>query len=445
MTFQRRMMQLPYGSKSTVNKRNKKGGGKVHEIVKYVNLASGEILPFSLTKDDEYLDSNYEIDNLIDIINQPIIKPHFKIYVLFPDETIDYEIPIEDIKSGGSYNESYQNGQRRSLSFSLYNEDGAYTASINNIWVGTRLQLELGIEQDNGTIIWFHKGIFIINSVNPSNTPDDKSVNVTAQDKFSIFENKSGILEDTYEIPVGSEIEKIINHILTQTNGDNVMFDPKTIIYHHAFKGRKTQITISKNAGDSYGSILLDLATQLSAEIFYNTLGHLVIIPIKEITTDINKPLIFKFNSDNGDLSGLDFGFNMDEIINKVIVISSSNDGGFHKAIAVNDDPGSPLSVQRIGYRTAPIINDSNISSDMLAQERANYELRKQLVLKTSTTINIIFNPLLNVNNLISITDEFFDFIDERFLISSISCPLDYSGTMSVTISNITNLSFLTK
>lgn len=413
------------------------------EIVQYVNLASGEILPFSITKNNEYISTECNADDIVKLINVPNIAPRYKIYVLYPDETINYEIPIEDIKPGGNYNENYQNGTRRSLSFTLDNTNGKYTSSLDKIWIGDRLKFEQGLDIGNDVIIWFHKGVFVVETTTPSMTIGDNSITINAQDKFSLFEGKGGTLDSTYEIPYGTDIQSLISSILLHSNGNDIPYDTQPIIYHSSFQGKKTQVTISKNAGETYGSILLELATQLSAEIFYNSLGYLTLTPLVETTTDDNKPLIFEFDSSKGDISNLNFTFNMNEIINRVIVVGSSKDKGVTKAIAVNDDPSSPLCVQRIGYRTGPIINDSNISNVLLAQDRANYELRKQLILKSSTNVSILFNPLLEVNNLVSITDTFFKLIQERFLISSLSFPIDYSGTMSMTITNIENLNFL--
>ena len=86
------------------------------------------------------------------------------------------------------------------------------------------------------------------------------------------------------------------------------------------------------------------------------------------------------------------------------------------------------------------IINDSNITTNYLAEERAAYELRKTLIMQSATNINVNINPLLSVNNLISLTGEFFELNQERFLIQGISFSLDYSNIMSISLSNIKNL-----
>lgn len=414
-------------------------------IVHYINFTSGDSLAFSIVKDGIYLDQESDIENLIFQINNNMISSTFRFLVLYPDETINYEIPAEDIKAGGTWSENYQNGQRRSVSFSLYNNDGKYTPDINTFWAGTRLKLEMGANLSDGQTIWFQKGVFIINKITPNKTSSGNEVQISASDKFSLFEDSTGKIDTTYEIPVGTNIQEVIKSILLTDMGNGFPLDSADIIYHSSFKEKVTQSTISKGAGDTLGSILLELCTQLSAEIFYNTSGQLTIVPINEVTSDQDKPLIYEYRTDNGDISQLDFSFDMNQIINRIIVVGSSNNGGVYKYIAVNDDPSSPLCFQRIGYRTGNIINDSNITSDVLAEERAKYELRQQLVIKSSTSANVLFNPLLEVNNLIAISDAFFELNHERFLLNSMSCSLDFSSQMSITFTNLRNLPFITK
>ena len=403
-------------------------------------LSSGDTASITIEANDRLGAYNFDLLQLIGYMKNNYAYPRWKIYVLNPDETINYEIPNEDIKLGGSFSENYQDGQRKSLSFSLYNETGKYSPNINTFWANTRLRLDMGVDLISGETLWFQSGVFVVSNAQNSLNPSEKTVQITAKDKFSLFEDKSGALEGTYEIPEGSDIEEIINTILLSDMGNGYPFDSKQIIYHSSFKGKKTQSTISKSAGETYGSILLDLAVQLSAEIFYNSQGYLTLIPTNETSLDTDKTLLYDYVDEDGDISNLDFSFDMNSIVNKIIVIGSSVKGQVVSAIAVNEDAGSPLCAQRIGFRTGSVINDSNITTEVLAQERAQYELRKQLILKSSTSVNVLFNPLLSVNNLVTITSNYFGLSHERFLIQSISCSLDYSGTMSITISNIKNI-----
>lgn len=415
-------------------------------IVKTIGLASGDLLSLSVMSGDTYLDSDVNITELNALINSPILRPRFRLFLLHPDETIDYQIPDEDILlNGSSFSEQYQNGQRRSLSFSLYNTDGKYTPSVNTLWAETKFALDFGIERDDESVVWKRAGVFVASSMTPSESTDSQNLSVQTGDKFSIFEGKLGTLETSYEIPSGTDIESTIRGILLGSKGNGYPLDPAPIIYHSSFKGLKTQAKISKSAGETLGSILLELANQLSAEMFYNANGNLTILPTQETSLDVDKPVICSFVDEDGDFSSLSFGLQLNEVVNRVVVIGATVDGKIYTATAVNDDAASPLCYQRIGYRTGQIINDSNITSQSLADDRAKYELRKQLILKSSVSLPISFNPLLSVNNLVEITDEFFGLDHEKFLLQGISCNLDYSGSMSITVSNVRNLPFASR
>ena len=85
--------------------------------------------------------------------------------------------------------------------------------------------------------------------------------------------------------------------------------------------------------------------------------------------------------------------------------------------MAENNNPASPINVSRIGYRTGNVINDTNITNEILAKERADYELRLVTIAKMTLNSSVPFNPLLSVNNLVKYTDEFFELQAQRFLI----------------------------
>ena len=406
--------------------------------IKYNLLSSGEVEPIIL-ESDFYVNSSTDIEYLEQQINLNHVTPRFRIYVLHADETINYEIPSENIKAGGSYSENYQNGQRRSLSFTLWNENKQYSPNINMLWAGTRLRFDIGITVGVETL-WFVKGYFVITKASPSLTPSGKEVAISASDKFALFDGTLGRLADTYEITEGTDIREVIENIKTLELGDGSIRDTKPIFYHEKFENKTVQVNIVKNAGETFSDILLELATQLSAEIFYSATGNLTIVPITDVTQDKNKSVLYSFSDTDGDMSQLNFDYDYNSIINRVVVLGNSQNGGVYRGVAVNNDERSPLCYQRIGYRTDNIINDSNIYSDILAGERAEYELRQKLILKSSVSFGVLFNPFLTVNNLISINSEFYNLVNEKFLIQSISFGLDFSGQMNLTISNIQNL-----
>lgn len=377
------------------------------------------------------------------MLRQHTICPRYRIFVLHPDETIDYQIPTEDIVSGGSYSESYQNGQRRSLSFRLFNIDGKYTPSINTFWVGQKFALDIGFETlDQSETIWFRKGVFCLNSCSFDYSNDNPTVQFECGDKFSKLEGKQGTVPESYEVETGTPIEDVIRDILLYDNGNGYPLDSKPFIYNSAFKGQVTQTKISQSAGSNWGQLLISLGEMLSAEIFYNAAGNLVIVPMSDTINDTDKPTVYHYCQQDGNFQKEDFKFDFSNVVNKVYVIGANINGHTCQAYAENNNADSPLSISRIGYHIGSPINDSNIINDVLARERADYELRQAMILQSSFSSTVMLNPLVSVNSLVSFQDDFFHLSRERFLVNSLSFSLGYEGIMSIEMTNTNNLSF---
>ena len=382
--------------------------------------------------------SSVSMSYLIDVLKRPVYKPRFRLFVLNPDETINYEIPQEDIIiNSGNFTENYQNGQRKSVNINLVNIDGKYTPSINTIWVHNRFRFDVGLEFD-GQVYWFPRGIYVLGNPSASHQNSDKQVALTLVDKFAVLEGKAGTLEATYEIPVDSDIEQAIIGILTLDNGSGAPIDLKPIIYDRAFKGLKMPYTLSKDAGSTLGEMLLEIGTILNAEVYYNSQGNLCFININETTLDVQKASLWDYEDTERDYYNATANYDFENAVNEVHVVGDNINNEIISAMAKNNNPASPLCVQRIGRRIE-YINDSNIYSDDLAQQRADYELRKFGILKTTMSVNVSFNPLLFVNNLITITDQYYNIQRERFLIQSISYSIGEQCQMSISCSNIVN------
>lgn len=399
---------------------------------------SGDIISF-------YSENNlnsYSISDIKQILQRSIVRPRFRIHILNEDETVREIIPNQNIIKGGNYSENYQNGQRRTLNFSLQNAEKLYLPSINQFWAGTKFSLEVGIELDNKNIIWFKKGIYSLLSANPTHSPGVKTVAFELGDKFAILQGKEGTFDTSVTFPAGTLIEDVIRDLLLYDKGNGEVLDPKPFIYHSSFKGKTLQATITKEAGGTIGEVLLEIADMISAEVFYNTEGYLTWEPKVESMNDIDKPIIYDLFVNKGEVNTEDFSLDFGEIVNKIMVVGGTINGKTCRATALNDNASSPLCYQRIGYRTT-LINDSNITSDSLAQERADYELRQVSILRTTNSVPTFFNPLMTVNNLITITDNYFELKQTKFLIQGVSFSLDYNNSVTLSCSNVENLPFI--
>ena len=240
------------------------------------------------------------------ILERPVIHPRYRLSILTPDEQVSYIIPESDITLDGlNYTESYQNGQRRSITVTLANENGQYTPNINGIWVNTRFGFDVGIQYQD-TTIWFPKGVYILGDVSLTVDDSNKTIQLQLSDKYAVFEGKTGTLETAYEVELGSNIIDAVKGVLNFSLGNGYILDYKEPIFDPSFIGLKTQQTIRAEQGETLGSILDALATQLSAEYYYNTVGNLCFYPINETVDDSVKPVIWTYPKLSRDLHNMD-------------------------------------------------------------------------------------------------------------------------------------------
>ena len=373
------------------------------------------------------------------IIERPFIEPRYRLSVLTPMEVVDYEIPESDIVLGSlSYTENYQSGQRRNLTVTLINTSGKYTPGINGIWVNTKFRFDVGLQVGND-VYWFPKGVYILGNVDLTRSNSEKIVTYQLLDKFALFEGKTGTLEVAYEVEVGSTIKDAIEGVQNFALGNGYILDYKDIIMDPSFFGAKTQNTIRVEEGDNLGTVISELATQLSAEYYYNTVGNLCFYPINETVNDEVKPIIWTYPNLGRDLHNLNLTYSNEEIVNIVKVVGDNIDNGIYSAIVSNNNPASPICVEQIGRRMAPTYTEANIWSDVLAHDLAAYYLRKASFVSVAFSCNVSFNPILTVNNICEVEDDFLDLRREKLLITSISFTSD-SGLMSVQFCNTTDL-----
>lgn len=393
-----------------------------------------------LSEDINDLNVDYQL--LEKLVKRTFIKPLYRVSVLNPDESVNYIINPQDILEDGiSYNEEYQNGQRRSITLKLANPHGEYTPSINGIWLDAKFSLDIGLVYGK-RILWFPKGVYVTGDVASTNNDSDKTVSIQLKDKYAIFESKMGTLHASYEIPVGSDIGDAIRGILNFSMGNGYILDYKPPILDPSFLGRKTQSTIRVEEGGNLGQLIEALATQLSAEYYYNNVGNLCFYPVNETIDDSNKPVIWVYDKLKSSISNLTLNYKNEEVINVVKVVGDNIDNGLHSAVVENNNVESPICIQRIGRRAAPKYTESNIWNDKLAQDKANYYLRQHSFVGVDFNVTVGFNPVLAVNNVVEVENDFIGLKREKLLITSISFG-SADGLTTLKLCNVKELPFM--
>jgi len=352
------------------------------------------------------------------------------------DESIISEITGDILSGNLSINK--QNGVRRSVDFTLKNVDKKYIPNKYGIWIGSKIQLYLGIKFNN-EFYWEFHGIFVLLNPTLNMSINNNTISINAIDKFSLYDGQySGNLNDYVIINNGTNINVAINSILTSSAiiGEKNL-DPKSSILE------PTSIALSyelrKGYGDKISSLLSELAFYSSRNIYYNRFGFLT---FEEDIDDTTKGSSWDFGFDDNKLTLQSFSKNehFDNVFNVVKVIGMTIDGLTAIATAKNINPLSNTNIDIIGEKFAPVIEDSRISDSLLAQKRADFELKK--LIRLNSSINISCLPLihLDVDEIITITNENSNLYRERFVIQSIGFSFG-NNLMSITATNIKELS----
>lgn len=389
---------------------------------------------------EDTVNETIDFELLEKYLRRPFIKPRYKISILNPDETVNYEIPEEDIPIDGiNFTEEYQNGQRKNITLQLINVDGKYTPRLSGLWINTRFRFDIGIETVQSNVIWFPRGIYIMGNVDLSYDISNKIVSVQLLDKFAVFEGKTGTLEMAYEVEVGSTIIDAVRGILNFDMGNGYIIDYKDVIFDPSFIGAKTQTTIRAEEGDNLGTVIQELATQISAEYYYNNVGNLCFYPINETVNDDVKPIIWTFASLDRDLHNLELNYQNENIVNCIKVTGDNIDNGIYSAVVMNENPASPICVQNVGRRWEKPYTSPNVWNDDLAADLARYYLRKASFVAVDFNCNVSFNPVLSVNNICEVENDFLGMERDKLLITSISFSSG-NGLMSIKFCNTTDL-----
>jgi len=343
-----------------------------------------------------------------ELLKREIYNLHCKIYVLRSDETIDYEIPQEDIIIDTiNFSENYNQGERRNLSFSLINIDNRYTPNVRGIWVNTKFRLDVGIEDRyKKQIYWFQYGIYILSNPSLIHNNSDQQITYNLRDKWAVLEGNKSTVTSIMEIPIGSNVGEAIQGILDIEDGTGNLIDPIPIAIDASLKNLVTPYTITKDVGTKLAELILELAYTMNAEVYYDEYGQLRVVPMIETMQDTKKQVLWYYNEDEilNNYSANQTVYAIEEFVNEVHVIGNNINGDNVYGVATNDNIESQYSVQRIGLRIAEPIEDTNISTEDQANDRATYELRKAVINQTQVSIEVLFNPLLKVNSLIDIT-----------------------------------------
>jgi hypothetical protein len=392
--------------------------------------------------------TNVVNDKYIELIKRPVIFPKFKIELVDRDENTILKEIIQDIDAdSGSININYQQGVRMSCTLNIINDSELYTLSEGSgyLWMGAKFRLYIGIyDSDNGDIYWFSEGVYYINNPVDNSNLSEKYITITGVDKFGFLGSELNYnqLIGTYHVDANNNIYEIVRSILSLETGNGYRIDSVEPYLDPFYSTEVLPYTIEKAPGAYLGDILIELANILGANIYYDKMGHLV---IKSGTTDLaysREGAVWSFTDVLPEYMGSSVSYNYTDVINVVPVVSNNVNDKIYSYVAENNNPSSPTRISLIGRKEMAPVETAMAYNEDRVKDYAEYLLNKKSIVQTLVNFQTSLIPHLDVDKVCNITDKYYHYVQQRFIIQSLTLPLNTTSSMSISASNVTSLPY---
>lgn len=157
------------------------------------------------------------------------VRQAIKVEWLNPDETVNFEFTNSLYDISVDLNVNYQNGSRRSCTLTLNNDRNQFPVNFNNIWIGQKFKLWIGIYIDENTPYYLPQGVFYISNPNEVYQPNTKTLKINGVDKWAFLDGTLyGNLSGTYQTNIGVNLFDATRELLTQSRFPDIPFEDTT-------------------------------------------------------------------------------------------------------------------------------------------------------------------------------------------------------------------------
>ena len=374
-----------------------------------------------------------------------------EIFVMYRIELLDhYENVLSSItdlvsaENTGNISINYQQGVRRSCTISILDVDGEFTQNIiNGSAINQKFKIYIGLKDIfNNDIYWFSQGVFC--SIDPTVDRVTRMLTLNGVDKYGFLGSETGYNQITaaHVIPVDTEIQEAIQQTLMLDLGNGRVIDAIPPIIDNTLLDQKMPYEMEKAPASYLSDIFIELGNIMGADTYYDVDGHM---KYDSGTLDMSysqQDSQWDFYDTLPEYLNPSLLLSTTEIVNSVTIVgNNSSDDLVFTYTAENHNPMSPVSIENIGrkeyYEESPSVYD-----DSTAKDYAEYVLKQKSILNQAITFECTILPHLDVNKVITISDSFYGFNQERFIIQSIEIPLSSMSTMQVSAANVSSLPY---
>lgn len=360
----------------------------------------------------------------------------------------------------GSISVNLQNGQRRTASVTLSNLDAAFDYSVNKIWFGQQIALDEGLILSDGTEYYLPQGVFYISEPQETFQPNLRTITYPLVDKWSYLDGTLfGRLEGTYEVPVNTRIFAPIRAILNLDRGNGTKVDAVTPIFTTYYDDKtqtlpdgstaslvKSPYTLRVDSDDgTYADVILGLSEMVNGLVGYDQTGALRIDPSQDDVLDTQKPVLWRFSTQEAQLLGATYTVKNTEVYNDYIVLGEQTSEYAQAAgRAQNLDPSSDTNVYLIGRKTFRETATGYYTKTQ-CKDLAEWKLKRTAVLQKAVSISCTQMFHIVENNLVEITrTDKPGSPTERHLIQGFTRPLTSTGEMTISAVSVADFPIAT-
>ena len=422
----------------------------------------------------------------LNALKQSIVRPVFKIELMDFAENVIGEL-TQDISNedAGSISINYQQGLRRSCSLTLINvndnlniKQSKYPLDENGLWINTKFKLYTGIkvsklnsqehkinvkyseevlysddellyrkdtQKTEEDIYWFSQGVFLLTDPSVFRDMSKKTITINGVDKFGVFGSETNFTqtEGTYIIEANSMLGNVVNTILNFSRGNGFVLDIKPPYFdlRSGIYKEKLPYEINKSPETYLGEILIELANTFACDIYYDTEGRLHFEKGNESLGMEDFGSLWDYSDKEPEYFSPQLNYDFTSVYNVIKVVGNNPNANLFEATAKNDSLSSPTRIQLLGEKIF-YIESSFCDTQQRADDFANYMLRKKSMTPLTLSFQSSFIPHLDVNRVITITDEYYNYSQQRFIIQSLTIPLSTKSLMSVECTNIANIPY---
>ena len=335
----------------------------------------------------------------------------------------------------GSISLNVNSDVRRTCSLDIHISDSSFfVGKDRKIWMDKLFKVEVGIKDlITDEIVYFNKGIYVINSPQLTYNSTTKSLHIEGLDMMCLLNGRlGGSLTSIVSIPANTPLKDAILSTINQIG--RISLNDQYI----ETNGYVLPYEIKKESTSTIYELLKEIqALYMDYEMFFNEDGRFIYQKIKnryysDVNSINNDAISYNFISEKDVSCDYNISYDFENVKNKIVVLGKlKTDGSQPKFILENTDINSPFNINtNIGIKVLPI-NDEKIFDNTQAEMRANYE--KFIHSDMCETVTITCLPLyfLDGNQIIEFNNDDIN-LHDRCLIDEISMQLGNDKKMSI-------------